>query len=123
MPNTVNQVKRLIGFVQFFQIFLLSLEKNVRHFTNLQTFTQKSACTITNGHHESFNTLKADLGRATDLTLLSAKPGLQCVIQCDASFHGTGFVLRIEDYLIEKVKPKKITLQFFLFHDFLQQLN
>ena len=49
--------------------------------------------------HESFNTLKADLTHATDLTLRLAKPGLQYVILCDACFHGTGFVLMIEDYL------------------------
>ena len=36
------------------------------------------------------------------------KPGLQYVILCDASFHGTGFVLMIEDYLIDqKSKTKK----------------
>ena len=52
--------------------------------------------------HESFNTLKADLTHATDLTLGLAKPGLQYVILCDACFHGTGFVLLIEDYLIDQ---------------------
>ena len=63
---------------------------------------------ITNDHHESLNTLKADLTRATDLTLRLAKPGLQYVILCDASFHYTGFVLMIEDYLIDqKGKTKK----------------
>ena len=63
---------------------------------------------MTNDHHESLNTLKADLTRATDLTLRLAKPGLQYAIFCDASFHGTGFVLMIEDYLIDqKGKTKK----------------
>ena len=42
-------------------------------------------------------TLKADLTRATDLTLRLAKPGLQYVILCDASFYGREFVLMIED--------------------------
>ena len=63
---------------------------------------------MTNDHHESLNTLKADLTRATDLTLRLAKPGLHYAIFCDASFHGTGFVLMIEDYLIDqKGKTKK----------------
>ena len=30
------------------------------------------------------------------------KPGLQYVILCDASYHGTGFVLMIEEYLIDQ---------------------
>ena len=69
---------------------------------------KENVFTITNDHHESLNTLKADLTRATDLTLRLAKPGLQYVILCDASFHGTGFVLMIEDYLIDqKSKTKK----------------
>ena len=34
MPNTVNQVKRLIGFVQFLRNFIPSLEKNYCRFTN-----------------------------------------------------------------------------------------
>ena len=55
------------------------------------------------------NTLKTDLTRATDLILRLAKPGLQYVILCDACFHGSGFVLMIEDYLIDqKGKAKKI---------------
>ena len=41
--------------------------------------------------------LKVDLTRATDLTIRLATPSLQYVILCDASFHGTGFVLMVED--------------------------
>ena len=63
---------------------------------------EENAFTITDDHHESFNTLKADLIRATDLTLRLAKPGLQYVNLCDASFHGTGFVLQIEEYLVDR---------------------
>ena len=69
---------------------------------------KENVFTITNDHYESFNTSKADLTRATELMLRLAKPGLQYVIICDASFHGTGFVLMIEDYLIDqKGKTKK----------------
>ena len=69
---------------------------------------KENVFTITNGHHKSFNSLKADLTRATDLTLRLAKPGLHYVILYDASFHGTGYVLMIEGYLIDqKGKTKK----------------
>ena len=106
MPNTVKQVKRLIGCVQFFRKIIPNLEQKLLPFYNL--LHEENVFTITNDHHESLNTLKADLTRATFLKLRLAKPGLQYVILCDASFHGTGFVLMIEDYLIdEKGKTKK----------------
>ena len=107
MPNTVKQVKRLIGSVHFFRNFIPNLGQKILPFYKL--LRKENAITITNDHHESFNTLKADVTRATDLTLRLAKPGLQYVILCDASFHGTGFMLMIEDYLIDqKGKTKKI---------------
>ena len=106
MPNTVKQVKRSIGFAQFFRIFNPNLGQKLLPFYKL--LRKENVFTITNDHHESLNTLKADLTRATDLTLRLAKPGLQYVILYDASFHGTGFVLMIEDYLIhQKGKTKK----------------
>ena len=106
MPNTVKQVKRLIGFVQIFRNFIPNLGQKLSPFYKL--LRKENVFTITNDHHESLNTLKADLPRATDLTSRLAKPGLQYVILCDASFHGTGFVLMIEDYLIDqKGKTKK----------------
>ena len=106
MPNTVKQVKRLIGFVQFFRIFVPNLGQKRLPFYKL--IRKENVFKITNDHHESFNTLKADLTRATNLTLRLGKPGLQYVILCDASFRSTGFVLMVEDYLIDqKGKTKK----------------
>ena len=107
MPNTVKQVKRLIGFVQFFRIFIPNLGQKLLPF--YKVLRRENVFTITNDHHEPFNTLKADLTRATELTLRLAKPGLQYVILCDASFHGTGFVLMIEDYLIDQKRKTKKT--------------
>ena len=53
--------------------------------------------------------MKADSTPATDLALRLAKPGLQYVILFDASFHGTGFVLMIEDYLVDQKDETKKT--------------
>ena len=106
MPNTVKRVKRLIGCVQFFRNFIPNPGQKLFPFYKL--LRKENVFTITNDHHEYLNDLKADLTRATDLTLHLAKPGLQYVILCDASFRGTGFVLMIEDYLIDqKGKTKK----------------
>ena len=84
MPNTVKRVKRLIGFVQFFRNFNPNREQKLLPFYKL--LRKENVFTITNDHHESLTTLKADLTRATNLTLRLAKPGLQYVILCDASF-------------------------------------
>ena len=106
MPDTVKQKKRLIGFVDFFRNFIPNRGQKLLSFYKLLRKENVFAKTI--DHDEPPNTLKAHLTRATDLTLPLAKPGLQYVILCDASFHGIGFVLRIEDYLIDqKGKIKK----------------
>ena len=107
MPNTVKQVKRVIGFVQFFRNFMPNLGDKLFPFYR---FLQKdNAFAITNDHHESLETLKSDLTRATNLTLRLAKPGLQYFFLCDASYHGTGFVLMIEDCLQDQNGKEKKT--------------
>ena len=68
MPNTVKQVKRLIGFVQFFRNFFPNLGQKLLPF--YKRLREGNVFTITNDHHESLNTLKADLTRAADLTLI-----------------------------------------------------
>ena len=53
-------------------------------------------------------TLKDDLVKATELTLRLAKPGLQYVLLCDASYYSVSFVLMIEDYVKDqKAKDRK----------------
>ena len=103
-------MKRLIDLVQFFRIFPPIHGQNLIAFHKF--LRKKNAFTKTNDRHEYFDTLKADLTRATELTLQSAKPSLHYVILCDASFHGTGFVLMIEEHLIDQnVKQRQTTLQ------------
>ena len=46
---------------------------------------------------------------ARNVTLRLPKPGLQYVIHCDASYHGAGFVLMVEDYVNETGKKEKKT--------------
>ena len=74
-----------------------------------ERFLRGNTFTITEDHPEFPDTTKADLTRARDLTLLLAKPGLQYVILCDASFHGTRLVLRIEDFSIDQTGKAKKT--------------
>ena len=106
LPNTLKQVKRLIGFVHFSRKFIPNLRQNFLPFYKL--VRSENVFTITNDHLLSISNLNADLTRATDITFPLAKPGLQYVILCDASFHGTGFVLMVEGYFIDqKGKTKK----------------
>ena len=106
MPNTLKPLKRLIGFVHFFRNVIPIFGQKVLPFYKL--LRNENVFTIAIDHHESFNTLEADLTRVTDLKFRLAKPGLKYVIFCDASFHGTGFVLMIEEQLIDrKSKTKK----------------
>ena len=97
MPRTKKQVKRLIGFVQFFRNYMPSLGEKLIPFYKL--LKKQIDFEITEDHHKNLETLKADLIQATTLTLRLPKPGLQYVILCDASYHGTGFVLMVEDYV------------------------
>ena len=96
MPRTVKQVKRLIGFTQFFRMFIPELGQKLIPFYAL--LKQDTDFTITDSHHEALQTLKDDLLRATEQTLRLAMPHQQYVFLCDASYHGAGFVLMIQDY-------------------------
>ena len=97
MQRAVKQVKRLIGFVQFFRNYMPSLGEKLIPFYKLMK--KQIDFEITEDHYKNLETLKADLIQATTLTLRLPKPGLQYVILCDASYHGTGFVLMVEDYV------------------------
>ena len=97
MPQTVKQVKRLIGFVQFFRNYMPSLGEKLIPFYRL--LRKDVAFQTDEEHHKSLEVLKHDLIQATDIKLRLPKPGLQYVILCDASYHGTGFVLMVEDYV------------------------
>ena len=58
-------------------------------------------------HLKSFDNIKKDLLKATEITLRLAKPGQQYVILCDASCYSSAFVLMIEHYLEQKDGKKK----------------
>ena len=63
----------------------------------------------TEEHVKALEVIKKDLMEATNVTLRLPKPGLQYVILCDASYHGAGFVLMVEDYVNETGKKEKKT--------------
>ena len=104
MPQTVKQVKRLVGFLQFWRDFIPNLAQKLMPFYELLRKDQQQM--ITERHEKNLEILKNDLVKATSLTLRLVKPGLQYVLLCDASYYGTGFVLMIEDYIKTQNKKK-----------------
>ena len=107
MPKTTKQVKRLIGFTQFFRKYNPNLGEKLMSFCKL---LKKDAVIETNEEHvKALEVIKKDLMEATNVTLRLPKPGLQYVILCDTSYHGAGFVLMAEDYVNETGKKEKKT--------------
>ena len=83
MPKTTKQVKRLIGFTQFFRNYIPNLGEKLMSFFKL---LKKDAVIETTGEHvKALEVIKKDLMEATNVTLREPKPGLQYVILCDAS--------------------------------------
>ena len=107
MPKTTKQVKRLIGFAQFFRNFIPNLGEKLIPFYKL---LQKGANLEANEtHYNALETVKKDLLEATEMTLRLPEPGLQYVLLCDASYYGAGFVLMVEDDVTGKrSKEKKV---------------
>ena len=106
MPSTTKQVRRLTGFMQFWRDFIPNLGEKLLPFYKLLRSDEEP--TLTGEHEKNLQILKNDLSKATEMTLRLAKPGLQYVLLCDASYHGAGFVLMIEDYCKDqKLKEKK----------------
>ena len=105
LPAAVRQVKRLVGFVLFFRSFLPNLAEILMPWYKL--LRKDLEFELQDDHLKGFETVKRDLLQATKITLRLAKPGQQYVILCDASYYSCGFVLIIEDYLVEKDGKKK----------------
>ena len=105
IPKSVKQVKRLIGFLQFFRNFIPNLNEHLIPFYKL--LRKNVAFEVTEEILDSFETLKEKLKTTATQTLRLAKPGLQYVILCDASYHSSGFVLMIEDY-VKNVKGEDV---------------
>ena len=106
-PKTTKQVKRLIGFTQFFRNYIPNLGEKLMSFYKL--LKKDAVIETTEEHVKALEVIKKDLMEATNVTLRLPKPGLQYVILCDASYHGAGFVLMVEDYVNETGKKEKKT--------------
>ena len=105
LPATVRQVKRLLGFVLFFCSFLPNLAENLMPWYKL--LRKDVEFELQDDYLKGFETIKKDLLQATKTTLRLPKPGQQYVILCNASYYSNGYVLMIEDCLVENDGKKK----------------
>ena len=107
MLKTTKQVKRLIGFTQTFRNYIPNLGEKLMSFYKL--LKKDTVIETTEEHVKSLEVIKKDIMEATNVTLRLPKPGLQYVILCDASYHGSSFVLILEDYVNETGKKEQKT--------------
>ena len=95
IPKTKKQVKRLVGFVQYYRDFIPHLGEKLFPFYKL--LKKDKDFILEDEHYEGMETLKNYLLTTTTLMLRMAQTEKQFVIFCDASFHGAGFVHKIEE--------------------------
>ena len=95
LPKALKQVRRLIGFMEYFQKFIPNVAVKFQTFFKL--LRKESSFHITYEHENSLEILKSDLVKACNLSLKMAEPHFQFLIVCDASFYAAGFILLIEE--------------------------
>ena len=105
MPKTLKQIRRLIGFVQFFKSYIPNLTNQLRPFYSL--LRNDNAIIITHEHEKALEEITFSLKKACERTLRIAQKDLQYIILADASHYAAGYVLLIEDYC-ENQAGKKI---------------
>ena len=100
IPQTEKQVRRFIGFLQFYKSFIPRLSEKLLPLYEL--LHKDHDIVIETIHREIFEELKHELKRICQMTLRLPKVGCQYVILADASYYAAGFVLMIEDYVTNK---------------------
>ena len=107
IPKNVRQVKRMIGFFQFYKAFLPGLADNLFPFYQLLRSSQEFQ--LTDKHFDNFQKLKKDLYNACSMTLRLPIKEKQYVIMADASYYAAGYVLLIDDYCCtaKSTSPRK----------------
>ena len=100
VPKTPKQIRRFIGFFQYFRSFIPKLGEKLLPFYKL--LRQENETVLTTEHHQKIDELRKDLEQACDLSLRLPKADAQYVILTDASFYAAGYVLMIEDYITDQ---------------------
>ena len=105
MPKTSKQVRKFIGFIQYFLKVIPNLAVKLHSFFEL--LRKNEELIITNEHTERIEILKQVLNQGCQLSLKMAKPNSQFILVCDASFYAAGYILPIDDYHDHSNTPKE----------------
>ena len=100
MPKNFKQVKRLVGFFQYFRTYLPNLSERLLPFYKL--LKCNNSIEITDEHRKSMSELIEMLNNACKITLRQPKTDLQYVILSEASYYSAGYVLMVEDYVLNQ---------------------
>ena len=100
VPKTPKQIRRFIGFFQYFRAFIPKLGEKLLPFYKL--LRQENETVLTSDHHKRIDELRKNLEQACDLSLRLPTPNAQYVILTDASFYAAGYVLMIEDDITDQ---------------------
>ena len=100
VPKTPEQIGKFIGFFQYFRAFIPKLGAKLLPFNKF--LRQENETVLTDEHHKQIETLRNDLVPACTFSLRLPKANAQYVILTVASFHATGYVLMIEDYITDQ---------------------
>ena len=106
MPKTLKQVRRLIGFIQYFAKFFLNSYVKLQPFFKL--LRKENDLITTQEHQTSLEILKNSLKEACNLSFKMDKPGCQFIIVSGASYVA-GYILLIEDYHDHSLNPNEKT--------------
>ena len=95
-PRKPKQVKRMIGFFQFYKAFIPELAEKLLPFYRL--LKKDTNFVIKEEHQVMLEKLTNDLGTACDLSLRLPKVDQQYVIMADASSYAARYLLMTEHY-------------------------
>ena len=84
VPKTVKQIRRFIGFFQYFRSFIPKLGEKLLPF--YQLLRKDNDIVLTDEHHKCIQTLRKDLEQACQMALKLPKANGQYVILTGASF-------------------------------------
>ena len=100
VPKTPKQIRKFIGFFQYFRAFIPKLGEKLLPFYKL--LRQENETVLTSEQHKRIDELRKDLEQACDLSLRLPTSSAEYVILTDASFYAAGFVLMIEHYITDQ---------------------
>ena len=98
--STSVELRKLVGFLRFVVSFLANHGRKLLPFHCC--IVQHPIIATTDDDLDCLTTLICHFERSMNPTLRLAERGLRYVILCDANIHGTGFILTIDGYLLDK---------------------